>query len=461
MSAAIDYSAFLDDRMQANSLNGFRATFLPSQLFDFQKELVEWSVAQGRSAIFADCGMGKTLMQLVWAQNVVRHTNRPVLIATPIAVGAQTILEAAKFGIEARRTSDVTTPAIYVTNYERLHHFNASDFAGMVLDESSILKNFDGTIKARVTEFMRTLPYRLLCTATAAPNDFVELGTSAEALGVMGHIDMLNTFFKHVDSSTDLGRKWIGKGGSESKWRFKGHAETPFWKWVCSWARAVRQPSDLGYSDDAFQLPELIERDHVVRSIKPASGFLFALPAHGLKEQRDERKRTVQERCEKAASLVADTGESAVCWANLNAEADLMEEIIAGSVQVSGDDSDDEKEAKFTAFQRGEIRVLIIKPVIGAWGLNWQHCAHMTVFAGYSFEQYYQGVRRCWRFGQKRNVVVENVCSDGESEVLASRKRKAAQAAQMFRSLVAHMREGMSINRKPYGTKEVELPSWL
>jgi hypothetical protein len=425
---------------------GITPTLIPSEMFDYQRALVGWALSRQRAAIFADCGMGKTLMELVWGENVVRHTSKPVLLLTPLAVGAQTVAEARKFGMEAHQSAGAVTKGIHVANYEKLHHFRASDFGGVVCDESSILKNFDGATKAAVTEFMRTVPFRLLCTATAAPNDFIELGTSSEALGYLGHMDMLGRFFKNdVGNSTATGRAWGAQGGGKG-WRFKGHAEEPFWRWVASWARALRRPSDLGFSDDGFDLPELIEREHVVRSIKPREGMLFAMAAHGLTEQREERRRTLRERCERAAAIVNDNGgQAAVCWCNLNDEADLMERLIPGAVQVSGTDSDDEKEAKFAAFSAGETRVLVTKPVIGAWGLNWQHCAHQTVFAGYSFEQYYQGIRRSWRFGQKRPVVIDRVISDGETEVLGSLVRKSEQSDRMFSELVRHMRDGMDI----------------
>lgn len=456
-----EYRAWLDSRAQRAEAFGFEPTFLPTSLFHFQSALVEWAVRQGRAAIFADCGLGKTLMQLSWAENVVRHTNRPVLVLTPIAVGAQTVTEAAKFGIDAKRSQVVTGPGIYVTNYERLRHFDRHDFAGVVCDESSILKNFDGTTRGAVTEFMRQMKYRLLCTATAAPNDFVELGTSSEALGYLGHMDMLNKFFRNDQNTSDTDRKWANCGGGAPKWRFKGHSEQHFWRWVCSWARAVRKPSDLGFSDDGFELPKLVERQQVVGARSVREGFLFAMPAHGLAETREERRRTIAERCERAAELVTGTGEPAVCWAHLNEEADRIERLVPDAVQVSGSDSDDAKEEKFAAFQSGHIRVLVIKPVIGAWGLNWQHCAHMTVFAGYSFEQYYQGIRRSWRFGQKRPVVVDHVVSDGETEVLEARRKKSEKADKMFASLVTHMNNSLAIPRASYGNKKQEAPKWL
>ena len=457
-----DYRAFIARKSQVDGADGFAPRFLPPFLYDFQRALVTWAVQKGRAAIFADCGMGKTPMQLAWAQNVVEHTNKPVLILTPLAVAAQTVAEASKFDIDATRTAgDITGTRIHVTNYEKLHHFNPDDFGGMVCDESSILKNFDGVTKSAVTEFMRRMRYRLLCTATAAPNDFVELGTSSEALGYLGHMDMLARFFKNDQNTSDTQRKWSNQGGGAPKWRFKGHAETPFWQWVCSWARSLRRPSDLGFDDRDFALPELVEREHLVKSIRPREGFLFAMAAHGLIEQREERRRTIGERCAKAAELINATRDPAVAWCHLNDEGDTLERLIPDAVQVSGTDTDDEKERKFDAFASGETRVLVIKPVIGAWGLNWQHCAHMTVFAGYSFEQYYQGVRRCWRFGQKRPVIVDNIASDGETEVLASRQFKARQADKMFAELVRHMRDGMDIGRGSYGDKKEEVPSWL
>jgi hypothetical protein len=458
----VSYRKFIESKSQVDAGDGFSPVWDAPFLFDFQRALTTWALERGRAAIFADCGMGKTAMQLTWAENVVCKTNRPVLILTPLAVSGQTVAEAAKFGIEARRSNGDVTRGIHVANYERLHHFNPDDFAGVVCDESSILKNFDGVTKDAVTEFMRRMRYRLLCTATAAPNDFVELGTSSEALGYLGHMDMLNRFFKNdVGNSTATSRAWGAQGGGAPKWRFKGHAEIPFWRWVSSWARSLRRPSDLGFSDDGFALPELIEREHVVKSIRPREGYLFALPAHGLTEQREERRRTIKERCEKVAELLSGTGKPAVAWCHLNDEGDLIESLIPGAVQVSGTDSDDEKEAKFAAFASGEARVLVIKPVIGAWGLNWQHCAHMTVFAGYSFEQYYQGIRRCWRFGQRNPVTVEHVVSDGEEEVLAARKFKASQSDRMFAALVQHMRDGMHVDRAGYGSKKEEVPSWL
>ena len=462
-----DYATFLSAKSQVGGQHGFAPVWMPDFLFDFQQSLVEWAVLKGRAAIFADCGLGKTPMQLVWAENVVRHTKRPVLILTPLAVGPQTVAEADKFGIHAERSSDGTVKAgITVTNYERLHLFNPSDFAGCVCDESSILKSFDGVRRSEITLFMRKMHYRLLCTATAAPNDYTELGTSSEALGYLGHTDMLGRFFKN-DQNTIKARVYLNGGGNHAgsrdaaKWRFKGHAEIPFWRWVCSWARAIRRPSDLGFSDTRFVLPPLTEREHFVEVETPAEGLLFALPAVGLKEQREERRRSISDRCEKVASLVNGTGQPALVWCHLNDEGDLLNELIPDARQVSGDDSDDEKETAFLDFARGQTRVLVTKPKIGAWGLNFQHCAHISFFPSHSFEQYYQGVRRCWRFGQSRSVAVDVITTEGERGVLRNLQRKAAAADQMFSSLVREMNNVLHIDRASDFTTPERIPSWL
>jgi len=431
---------------------------MPDFLFDFQASMVEWSVRKGRAAIFADCGLGKTPMGLVWASNVARKTSRPVLYLTPLAVASQTVHEADKFGIEAAHSRDGSVSShIVVTNYERLHYFNASDFAGVVCDESSILKSFAGQRRGEITAFMRKVPYRLLQTATAAPNDYIELGTSSEALGYMGHMDMLNRFFKNDLNNSAQGRM----RGEVIKWRLKGHAELPFWRWVCSWARAIRRPSDLGFDDSRFVLPPLNEVEHLVKANSLADGMLFALPAVGLKEQREERRRTVEERCAMVAELVNKTGQPALVWCHLNDEGDELQRVIPDAVQVSGGDSDDRKEERLKAFAEGRARVLITKPKIGAWGLNFQHCNHVTFFPSHSFEQYYQAVRRCWRFGQKRAVKVDIVTTEGERGVMSNLQRKAEQADAMFSRLVDEMNHAMHIERSNNMTKKMEVPEWL
>lgn len=450
------YCEFLEQKYHTAHRAGFAPVYVPEWLFDFQRDLVQWAVEKGRAAIFADCGLGKTPMQLVWGQNVVEHTNRPVLILAPLAASAQTIREAGKFGIPCERslTGQSSGKAqIVVTNYERLHLFSSADFAGVVCDESSILKNFEGATKAAVTEFVRTLPYRLLCTATAAPNDHIELGTSSEALGEMGHTDMLAVFFKNDESS-------IAPMSHGTKWRFKPHAERAFWRWVCSWARAVRRPSDLGYDDGRFVLPKLSEEVTVVEASRPMDGFLFVMPASTLDEQRAERRMTITQRCEAVAAKVG-TADKFVAWCHLNAEADLLVKMIPGAKQVSGNDTDEEKESTFEAFTMGDLRVLVTKPRIGAFGLNWQHCARMSVFPSHSYEQYYQAVRRCWRFGQTREVVVDIVTTRGEANVLENVQRKAAAADRMFSYMVEEMRHAESRASVVVPTGPVTVPPWL
>ena len=460
-----DYLAFLAERSQRAASDGFHPTFLPSSLIDFQLHMVEWSVRMGRCALFEDCGLGKTLQQLVWAENVVRHTNRPVLILAPLAVTQQTAREASKFDIEAHVSLDgKLRPGINIANYERLHYFSANDFAGLVCDESSILKSFDGKRRSQIAEFMRQIRYRLLCTATAAPNEYTELGTSSEALGYLGYMDMLTRFFKN-NQGNSINPMIVRRRGVQlddnAKWRFKGHAETPFWKWVCSWARAARKPSDLGFQDGAFALPPLIERQHLVDARTLPTGMLFSLPAIGLSEQRDERRRTITERCEKGAELVYGTGKPAIVWCHLNDEGDLLERLISDCVQVSGKDDDDEKEAKFMAFLDGSARVLVTKGRIGGWGLNFQHCAHCVGFPTHSYEEYYQEIRRCWRFGQKSQVTVDIIATEGGKNVLANLQRKASAADRMFSGLVAHMNEAVTIDRSREFTLEEGIPAWL
>ena len=454
-----DYAAFLEAKTQGGADSGFAPVWMPDFLFDFQSDMVDWAVRKGRAAIFADCGLGKTPMGLVWASNVARKTGRPVLYLTPLAVATQTAREAAKFGIDAVVSRDGQTLGrhIVITNYERLHYFSPGDFSGVVCDESSILKSFAGQRKKEITEFMRKVPYRLLQTATAAPNDYIELGTSSEALGYMGHMDMLNRFFKNDLNNSAQGRM----RGEVIKWRLKGHAEEPFWRWVCSWARAIRRPSDLGYDDARFQLPPLNEVEHLVEVDTLADGFLFAMPAIGLKEQREERRRSVEERCEMIAQIVNKTGEPALVWCHLNDEGDMLQSLIPDAVQVAGSDSDDAKEKRLEAFSGGSARVLITKPKIGAWGLNFQHCNHVTFFPSHSFEQYYQAVRRCWRFGQKRAVRVDIVTTEGERGVMQNLQRKAEQADEMFSRLVAQMNNSLSISRTTNQTGKIEVPSWL
>jgi len=436
---------------------GFSPTFMPAMLFDFQRALVEWAVRKGRAAIFADCGLGKSAMEMAFAQNVVEKTNGRVLVLTPLAVAPQMVEEGAKFGVESSRSNDgKALGKIVVTNYERLHHFDPADFVGVVCDESSILKNCDGVTRAAVTDFARKMSYRLLCTATPSPNDLIELGTSSEALGYMGFNDMLSTFFKK-DAGTNSRKDEFRSG----VWRFRGHAERHFFTWVCSWARAVRKPSDLGFSDAAFQLPELITRETIVRNDAPLDGMLFTMPANGLHEQRQERRATIEKRCEAAAAAINAHTEPAVAWCYLNDESAALKAGIPGAVEVSGSDSMEAKEEAFVGFAKGDVRVIVTKPEIAGFGLNWQHCAHQTFFPSHSFEQYHQAVRRSWRFGQKRPVTVDIITSEGEQGVLANLLRKSEQADRMFANIVSLMGEANTFHKISSGSVETTIPSWL
>lgn len=451
------YEEFIAEKSNVGADHGFKPRYLPSCLFDFQRALCERAVRKGRSATFADCGLGKTLMQLVWADNVAQHTGKPVLILTPLSVAHQTVREAHKFQMETEASRDGShKERIVVTNYERLHYFTPGDWSGVVCDESSILKNFDGVRKNEITNFMRHVPYRALYTATPSPNDFIELGTSSEALGEMGFSDMLSKFFKKAEATSTRADEF-----RQGVWRFRGHAQRDFWRWVCSWARAVRKPSDLGFSDGDFRLPAMAINEHIITARTRNPGMLFDLPAMDLQEQREETTRTIPERCEAAAALVNGTGKPAVLWCNRNPEAKLLKRLIKDAVEVSGEDPDEDKEEKFEAFETGQARVMITKPKIGGFGLNWQHCAHVVYFPSHSFEQWYQSIRRCWRYGQKNPVTVDVVCSEGESRILGNLKRKAEAAERMFYQLVELMNDELQIKKPKPVIQPMETPSWL
>jgi len=452
----MNYEDFIAGKKQSDQWHGFDVIDMPDSLFPFQRDLVEWSLKKGRAALLCDCGLGKTAMQLAWADNVAKHTDKPVLILAPLAVGTQTVREGDKFGIEVthRREGIKKGDRIVVTNYERLQYYKPDDYGGVVCDESSILKNFAGKRRAEITEFMRTVKYRLLCTATAAPNDYDELGNSSEALGHLGYSDMLAMFFKQDTAKDYLG--W-----ARSKYIFRGHAQEPFFRWVCSWARVCRRPSDLGHSDDNFALPELIETEEALNGSTPREGMLFSTPARSLQEQREERRNTIGERCERAASLAESHGGASVIWCHLNDEGKAITRMLDNSVEVSGALSDEEKESRLLAFARGDIQRLVIKPKIGSFGLNWQHCHNVVTFASHSWEQYYQSVRRCWRFGQENPVKVTIVATDGESGILSNLRRKADQADHMFESLSYHANDALKIDRSVNHETETESIPWL
>lgn len=452
----MNYEEFLSRRNQVVSIKTIEPKFIPAQTMDFQRHLIGWALATERAALFADCGMGKTLMQLTWAQNVYLQTGKPVLVLTPLAVGSQTVREGEKFGIEcAQSRNGKIAGSITITNYEQLHKFDCSKFSGVVCDEAGILKSFDGKLRDEIVRFMRGVPYRLLATAVPSPNDYVELGNSSESLGYLGYMDMLSKFFRNY-RDTCSSRRFFGEA---PKWQFKGHSQTAFWRWVSSWARACRKPSDVGFDDGRFILPPLEVNKVIVDNSTPPPGMLFAVPATTLIEQRQEIRRTLTERCELAAQMV-NHDQPAIAWCNLNDEGKLLKKLIPDVVEVSGADSDDSREEKFTAFLEGQARVLITKPKIGGWGLNFQHCAHMTYFPTHSFEAWYQSIRRLYRFGQTKKVVADMILTPGEQRIYDNLKRKEAQTSDMFTHLVREMNNAQSIEKITYENTEV-LPAWL
>lgn len=451
----MEYSKFLEAKQQSGGMYGFKSLWLPDFLFDYQKYLIDWALLKGKSATFADTGMGKTPMQLVTAENIVRHTNKNVLIITPLSVSHQTVEEGERFGIEVNRSRDGKPKGkITVTNYQQLEKFDSNDFIACLCDESSILKNAKGRIKTDVTRFMNKMPYRGLYSATPSPNDFVELGSSSEALGELNYMDMVSQFFR--DTSNDKNPQW-----STPKYELKGHAVDNFWRWVSSWARACRKPSDLGDFDDSTHiLPELIEREHILQVTKPLPGELFVRIARTLTDQRKEGKITIEQRCEKANELVKNH-DSSILWVDYNYEGDMLSKIVSDSVEVSGKDSDDEKEDKFISFEKGQIKRLIIKPSIGALGMNWQHCGHQTFFPNHSYERYYQGVRRSWRYGRKDKVHIDIIGTEGGVAVLKNIRRKNEDATRMFSKMVEHMKNELKIKPKIHTNNNITLPNWI
>jgi hypothetical protein len=464
----MDYETFLNTKTDYGADDGFAPLYMPDFLFDFQTALTDWAVRKGRGAIFADCGLGKTLMELVWCQNVVQHTNKPTLLLTPLSVSGQTLREAEKFGIEAHRAHAGKHPsnAIHVTNYEQLHKFNAQDYAGVVCDESSILKNFDGVYKSEITEFMRVVPYRLLATATPSPNDWDELGTSSEALGYLGYLDMVKAFLENNEHSSSNRRRgrWELNDADDmrDKFRLRGHAVEGFWKWVASWARAARKPSDLGYPDDGFNLPELIENFHEIKPLTVKEGLLFDVTAINFQEQREVIRRTIPERCEAASEAIAQH-DIAAAWCNLNPEGEMLAKLIPDSWEISGRSSDEEKEEAVEWFVNGKDtrRVLISKPKILGFGLNFQHCNYATWFPTFSYEQYYQGTRRFWRFGQARDVTIDNFYPEGGERMMQAIVKKTRAAEEMFSQMIRYMHQAEGIEKKSYNQIKLEVPSWL
>lgn len=432
----MNYAEFLANKKHSTDNFGFDPVWMPASAFDFQQHMVEKAVRKGRMGLFADTGLGKTLLQLGIAENIVRKTNRRVLILTPLAVAFQFINEAQRIDVgDIAHTKDgKLSSKIVVCNYERLHLLDPDDFACVLLDESSILKNFDGKIRDQIVAFIKRVPYRFLSTATPSPNDFIELGNSSEALGYMGYMDMLTKFFKSNQNSVDSNNRNIGE-----KFYLKPHAERDFFAWVNQWSMMVKKPSDLGFSDKGYDLPALHVKPHVVHNEKTwcinGQDSLFAMPAKSMTEVREEQKLTVKERCEKAVALAGD--KTSVYWCNLNEESSLLSQLDRDSTEIIGGMSIDQKEEILIAFASGQIKRLVTKAKMTSMGLNWQHCNHTVFFPTWSYEQYYQAIRRFWRFGQKHEVTCDMVISEGQERVMAALEQKTQKAIELYGNLVA------------------------
>ena len=431
-----DYEAYVQRKLSSVPPTGIASGFsVPTSLFGFQSALTAWSIRRGRSAIFADTGLGKSRMQSAWADAVHRHTKRSVLILAPLAVAAQTVGEAAQLDIDmryCRDQSETVGAGIVITNYDRLHRFDPAAYGAIVLDESSCIKHHDAKTLKTLLESFRDTPFKLCATATPAPNDWTELGTHAEFLGICTRQEMLAEFFTH-------------DGGDTSVWRLKGHARHLFWQWVSTWGAMVRKPSDLGFDDSLYALPPLHLHEHTVETEMPLNGMLFAAEAQTLSERRDARRMSIDDRVRDCAAIVnTEAAEPWVVWCDLNAEGDALTKAIDGAVQIAGADDADVKQRRLEDFAAGKFRVLVSKPSICGFGLNWQHSARMA-FVGVtdSFESYYQAVRRCWRFGQKRDVHVHVFASSAEGAVVANLRRKERDAMAMAEALSAETRDAV------------------
>lgn len=462
----MDYYEFLRQKRRVAKSSGFdyHAEDMCPMLFDWQKDIVRWAIKKGKAALFEDCGAGKSVQFLEWSKAVVEYTGKPVLVLSPLAVAEQTKREADKFGYcnvkVVRQQSDVIL-GTNITNYEILEHFDPSVFGGVVADESSILKCFTGKTRTQIIEMFADTPYKLSCTATPAPNDFMELGNQAEFLNVMSRTEMLATYFIH-------------DGGDTSKWRLKGHAQDAFWEWLASWAVVLTNPRDLGYDGTGYDLPEMRTIEHVVKyetNIVDGNYSLFAGVAKTLNERRDARRCSLVERCMVAADLVREkSNEQWLVWCDLNAEADELKRVIPDAVEVRGTDTPEYKAEMLNGFTTGDVHTLISKPSIAGWGLNWQNC-HNMIFVGLSdsYELLYQAIRRCWRFGQKETVNVHIITSEAEGSVKANIDRKEKQAAKMTSEMVKHTKD--ILEQEIRGTErisilydpkvEMAVPDWL
>lgn len=426
----IEYSEFLEAKAPSAPSFGIVPSGTSAILYPFQRAITEWAIKRGRAAVFADCGLGKTLMQLEWA----RQSGERVLIVAPLSVSDQTVDEAQKLGMDVTWADrPIDGKGVFITNYQKLQHFTDGGYDAIVLDESSILKSLDGKTRTMLLRKFTDIPRRLCCTATPAPNDLSEIANHSEFLGVMPRNEMLASFFVH-DSD----------GAGAGKWRIKGHAQDAFWKWVAKWAAYIRRPSDLGFDDGDFLLPELTIREEVVRSDWRPEGMLFAGALGGIQERRAARKSTITDRVEAAARLISESNDQWLVWCGLNDEAKALQSALEGSVNIEGSTPDYERVSAERAWRLGQTKTLITKPSIFGFGMNWQHC-HKMLFLGIgdSYEQYYQSIRRCWRFGQKHNVEVVIVVSEQEREIVENVQRKEAMSSELSASVIEHSRSAM------------------
>lgn len=450
----MDYNDFLKSKASAVPCCGFSVNKneMNPALFDWQRDIVGWAIKKGKAALFEDCGLGKTIQQLEWARLVAEKTGEPCLVLAPLAVSRQTKNEGAKFGytVNICRAQDDVRPGINITNYEMLDHFNLSDFGGIVLDESSILKHYSSKMRNQIIDSCANVKYKLSCTATPAPNDYMELGNQSEFLGVMKRTEMLATFFVH-------------DGGETSKWRLKGHAQHDFWQWLAGWAVVLTTPADLGYDDFGYKLPDLNVEYIIVSSELPA--------ASTLSERRSVRKASIEERCAQAVALIEREPDAQwICWCDLNNEADMLRSMAPDAKEVRGSDHPRVKENVLAGFSTGFYRRLITKPSIAGFGLNWQSC-HNMIFVGLSdsYEMMYQAIRRCFRFGQRHTVNVYIVTSEAEGAVRENIQRKEEQCKTMIKEMVSHTREILAADvqatfrmTEPYiPTMAMVIPEWL
>jgi hypothetical protein len=441
------YSDFIASRKQSIGGVGIEASWIPESAFDFQAHIIKRALLKGRVGIFLDTGLGKTMIQLAVAENIIRATNGRVLILTPLAVAFQFIVEAQRIGVsDIEHTKDGKfTKKIVLCNYERLHLLSPDDFVCVILDESSILKNFSGATRDSIVSFMKKTRFRFLATATPSPNDFIELGNSSEALGYMGYMDMLTKFFKNNQGSADSNDRNIGE-----KFYLKPHAEKDFFAWVNQWSIMVKKPSDLGFSDERYELPALNIERHTVRNDNQwnieGQGQLFVVPAKRLTEVREEQKMTVKNRCEIAVKLAHK--KTSVYWCNLNDESELLSELDPEAVEIHGGMSLEVKEEALVSFAKGEIPRLITKAKMTSMGLNWQHCSHTVFFPTYSYEQYYQAIRRFWRFGQTKDVTCEMVISEGQERVMEALQQKTAKAIELYTNLVSSVNSFKEVKKE-------------